>query len=86
MITSSSTPSPAIRSRLTGKGLISLGVASGWITDSGCGSNVSTVLEPRITSRWPRWTPSNVPIATLRGPDPGSTFVSSTTFMRARTL
>ena len=33
MITSSSTPSPAIRSRLTGNGLISLGVASGWITD-----------------------------------------------------
>ena len=33
--TSSSTPSPAIRSRFTGKVLISFGVASGWITASG---------------------------------------------------
>ena len=83
--TSSSTPSPAIRSRLIGNGLSSLGVASGWITESGCGSKVSTVSAPRITSRWPRWTPSKVPIATLRG-RPGSTSGARVTFMRARTL
>ena len=47
MITSSSTPSPAIRSRLTANGLISFGAASGRITDSGCGSKVSTVSLPR---------------------------------------
>src|SRR6185312_4028852 len=34
--------------------------------ETGCGSNVSTVSDPAITSRWPRWTPSNVPTATLR--------------------
>ena len=34
----------------------------------GCGSKVSTVSAPRITSRWPRWTPSNSPTATWRGP------------------
>ena len=44
----------------------SLGIASGWITLSGCGSNVSTVSEPRITSRWPMCTPSNWPTATRR--------------------
>ena len=65
--TSSSTPSPAIRSRLTGNGLISFGVASGWMTDSGWGSKVSTVVESSITARCPRWTPSKVPMATRRG-------------------
>ena len=34
---------------------------------SGCGSNVSTVSLPGITSRWPRWTPSNSPTAIRRG-------------------
>ena len=38
----------------------------GGSTASGCGSKVSTVSMPRITSRWPRCTPSNVPIATAR--------------------
>ena len=33
----------------------------------GCGSKVSTVSLPRMTSRWPRWTPSNSPTATCRG-------------------
>ena len=40
----------------------------GATTAIGCGSKVSTVSAPRITSRWPRWTPSNVPTATRRGP------------------
>ena len=72
MTTSSSTPSPAIRSRLIEYGITSLGVASGWITDSGCGSKVSTVSLPRMTSRWPTCTPSKVPMATLRrGASPG---------------
>ena len=66
--------------------MISFGVASGWITASGCGSKVSTVSAPRITSRWPRCTPSNVPIATLRGPRARLDVGSETTFMRARTL
>ena len=39
----------------------------GATTARGCGSNVSTVSEPRITSRWPRCTPSNSPTATRRG-------------------
>ena len=52
---------------LDAKGMISFGAASGWITLSGCGSKVRTVSAPSITSRWPTWTPSKVPIATLRG-------------------
>ena len=48
-------------------GINSLGRASGLITAIGCGSKVSTVSLPRITSRWPTWTPSKVPIATRRG-------------------
>ena len=75
--TSSSTPSPAIRSRLIGRQSSSFGSASGWITASGCGSKVSTVSLPRMTSRWPRWTPSNVPTATLRGAALGSRTGSS---------
>ena len=67
MTTSSSTPRPAIRSRLIGNGMTSFGVASGRSTDIGWGSKVRTVSLPRITSRWPRCTPSKVPIATLRG-------------------
>src|SRR5436305_9506971 len=35
---------------------------------------------PRITSRWPRWTPSKVPIATRRVRSPGSTSGSGVTF------
>ena len=38
----------------------------GATTETGCGSNVSTLSEPAITSRWPRCTPSKVPTATLR--------------------
>ena len=67
MTTSSRTPSPSITSRLTLKGISSFGSASGWITESGCGSKVSTVSAPSITARWPLWTPSKVPIATWRG-------------------
>ena len=65
--TSSSTPSPSITSRLMSNGMISFGAASGWMTRSGCGSKVSTVSAPSITCRWPTWTPSKVPIASLRG-------------------
>ena len=42
-------------------------------TSRGCGWNVTTVgsgpasIAVRTTERWPRWTPSNVPIATARG-------------------
>ena len=53
-------------SRLTGNGMISFGAASGWMTESGCGSKVRTVSAPSITSRWPTWTPSKLPIATVR--------------------
>src|SRR4051794_3854018 len=66
IVTSSSTPSPAMMSAFTLGGLSSFGAVPGAITDCGCGSNVSTVSLPRITSRWPRCTPSKVPIATLR--------------------
>ena len=36
-------------------------------TTAGCGSKVTTVSAPRMTSRWPRCTPSNVPTARRRG-------------------
>ena len=64
--TSSSTPSPSITSRLISGELISFGAASGRSTSSGWGSKLSTVSAPSITARWPRWTPSKVPIATSR--------------------
>ena len=48
---------------------------------SGCGSKVRTVSAPRMTSRWPRCTPSNVPTATRRGR--GSTSGSGVTSSRA---
>src|SRR5204862_2051681 len=48
-------------------GMISFGAASGWSTRSGCGSKVSAVSASSITSRWPTWTPSKVPIATCLG-------------------
>src|SRR4051794_15976115 len=64
--TSSSTPSTSITSRLIASELISFGAASGRSTSSGWGSKVSTVSAPSITARWPRWTPSKVPIATSR--------------------
>ena len=57
----------------------STGDTEGEITETGCGSNVSTVSEPRITSRWPRWTPSKVPTATLRS-SPRSTSGRRVTF------
>ena len=66
MTTSSSTPSEAITSRLIANESSSRGSASGWITASGWGSKVSTVSAPRMTSRWPRCTPSKVPTATRR--------------------
>ena len=65
--TSSRTPSAAISSILASRLVSSRGAASGRITVSGCGSNVSTVSLPPITSRWPRCTPSNSPTATRRG-------------------
>ena len=64
--TISSTPSPSSTSRFTSSELISFGACSGCSTSSGCGSKVSTVSAPSITARWPRWTPSKVPIATSR--------------------
>ena len=57
--------------------MISLGAASGWITESGWGSNVSTVSASPITARWPTWTPSKVPMATFR--DRGSASGSDVT-------
>ena len=56
-----------ISSALASRLVSSFGAASGRTTRSGCGSNVSTVSLPRITSRCPRWTPSNSPTATRRG-------------------
>ena len=65
--TSSSTPSEAISSALTAGVVSSFGVCSGATTETGCGSNVSTLSEPSITLRWPRCTPSKVPTASARG-------------------
>src|SRR4051794_29542893 len=79
MTTSSRTPRPATRSALTSSEVSSLGAASGATTARGCGSKVSTVSAPSITSRWPRWTPSNSPTATWRGR--GSASGSQVTFM-----
>ena len=59
----------------------SLGAASGATTWRGCGSKVSTVSAPSITSRWPRCTPSNSPTATWRGRRSASG--SQVTFMSA---
>ena len=70
--TSSSTPRPAIRSRLIGERHDQLRRAPpGGSPTSGCGSKVSTVSLPRITSRWPTWTPSKVPMATRARPRVG---------------
>ena len=60
MTTISSTPSASTSSALVSCRVRSLGVASGAITDIGCGSKVSTVSLSAITSRWPRCTPSNI--------------------------
>ena len=43
-----------------------LGAESGATTARGCGSKVSTVSAPRMTSRWPMCTPSNSPTARWR--------------------
>ena len=51
MTTSSRTPSPATRSALVASDVISFGALSGATTVRGCGSKVSTVSAPRITSR-----------------------------------
>src|SRR5918994_3269830 len=64
--TSSRTPSAAIRSALIASGVSSFGADSGATTKRGCGSKVSTVSAPRITSRWPMCTPSNSPTARYR--------------------
>ena len=64
--TSSRTPSSAIRSALTASEVSSFGADSGATTVRGCGSKVSTVSAPRITSRWPMCTPSNSPTARWR--------------------
>ena len=81
--TSSRTPSPAIRSIFVSSDVISFGALSGATTVRGCGSNVSTVSAPRITSRWPRCTPSNSPTATWRGR--GSASGSQVTSIRGPT-
>ena len=65
--TSSRTPSAGDQVRLRLQVVSSRGAACGATTVSGCGSKVSTVSAPRITSRCPRWTPSNSPTATCRG-------------------
>ena len=43
------------------------GAPPGATIAAGCGSKVTTVSAPRMTSRWPRWTPSKVPTAIRRG-------------------
>ena len=62
------TPSASISSALRASGVSSFGVCWGATTETGWGSNVSTLSAPAITSRWPRCTPSKVPTATLRPP------------------
>ena len=79
--TSSSTPRPVIRSPFIESDWSSLGSASGLSTASGCGSKVSTASHPRITSRWPRCTPSKVPIATRLPPARGSASCTLRTLM-----
>ncbi len=64
-------------SHLRSKGVRSGGALAAFVTMRGCGSKVSTVSAPLMTSRWPRWTPSNVPTATRRGR--GSASVSRVT-------
>jgi hypothetical protein len=49
--TSSCTRRSAIRSAFVSSDINSLGAVSGATTVRGCGSKVSTVSEPRITSR-----------------------------------
>ena len=56
------------------------GAPPGATMAAGCGSKVTTVSAPRMTSRWPRWTPSKVPTAIRRGR--GSTSESGVTFIR----
>ena len=58
---------PAIRSALRSRSSAASAPPPGATTARGCGSKVSTVSAPRITSRWPRCTPSNSPTATCRG-------------------
>ena len=58
--TSSSTPSDATSSALRSSVVSSRGSCPGATTAVGCGSKVSTASAPEITSRCPRWTPSNV--------------------------
>ena len=53
MTTSSSTPSVAISSALRSSVVSSFGWLPGATTDCGCGSNVTTVSAPAMTSRWP---------------------------------
>ena len=66
--TSSSTPRPAIRSRLMAKRREQLGQRPrGGSPPAGAGRRSARCRCPAITSRWPRWTPSKVPIATARG-------------------
>ena len=76
---SSSTPSAAIRSAFCSSVVSSFGADCGATTVRGCGSNVSTLSAPRITSRWPACTPSNSPTARRRGRGvaSGSQIVSS---------
>ena len=62
----SCTPSEATSSALRSEDVSSRGVCWGETTDTGWGSKVSTLSAPAMTSRWPRWTPSNVPTAMLR--------------------
>ena len=83
--TSSLTPSSATSSALRVSVVSSLGVCWGATTDTGCGSNVSTLSDPSITARWPRCTPSKVPTATLRS-IPRSTSDRRMTFTAAETI
>ena len=77
---SSSTPRAAMSSALTASSVSSFGAPRlGATTAAGCGSNVRTLSEPSITLRWPRWTPSKVPIARRRSLGRASASVMSFT-------
>ena len=62
------TPSPATSSALRSSVVSSSGARGGRDRPTaGAGRTSGRVSAPRMTSRWPRWTPSKVPTATRRG-------------------
>ena len=80
MTTNSWTPRSPMSSALRSSVVSRRGAPPGATIAAGCGSKVTTVSAPRMTSRWPRWTPSKVPTAIRRGR--GCTSESGVTFIR----